>query len=70
MPPFYDSMMGKLIVYAQTREEAIRKMNAALMRTGGGGGATTTCELAAGDHQRSESFWPDDYYTDFYGEKR
>ncbi|HEX3038241.1 MAG TPA: acetyl-CoA carboxylase biotin carboxylase subunit [Oscillospiraceae bacterium] len=30
VPPFYDSMIGKLIVYAQTREEAIRKMQAAL----------------------------------------
>ena len=30
MLPFYDSMMGKLIVYAKTREEAIRKMNSAL----------------------------------------
>lgn len=30
IPPFYDSMIGKLIVYAQTREEAIRKMQAAL----------------------------------------
>ncbi len=29
-PPYYDSMLGKLIVYAGTREEAIRKMNAAL----------------------------------------
>ncbi len=28
--PFYDSMIGKLIVYAKTREEAIRKMKAAL----------------------------------------
>ncbi|MGN0135557.1 acetyl-CoA carboxylase biotin carboxylase subunit [Anaerotignum sp.] len=28
--PFYDSMLGKLIVYANTREEAIRKMEAAL----------------------------------------
>ncbi len=28
--PYYDSLMGKLIVYAGTREEAIRKMNAAL----------------------------------------
>ena len=25
IPPFYDSMVGKLIVCAQTREEAIRK---------------------------------------------
>ncbi len=30
VPPFYDSMLGKLIVYAITREEAIRKMQAAL----------------------------------------
>ena len=28
--PYYDSMLGKLIVYAQDREEAIRKMEAAL----------------------------------------
>lgn len=28
--PFYDSMIGKLIVYAKTREDAIRKMEAAL----------------------------------------
>ena len=50
IPPFYDSMIGKLIVYAGTREEAMRKMQAAL------------CELviegvrdqqraAAGDHR-------------------
>lgn len=30
IPPFYDSMIGKLIVLAKTREEAIRKMKAAL----------------------------------------
>lgn len=30
IPPFYDSMIGKLIVYAVTREEALRKMKAAL----------------------------------------
>lgn len=28
--PFYDSMLGKVIVYAGTREEALRKMQAAL----------------------------------------
>ena len=28
--PFYDSLLGKLIVYAHTREEAVRKMKAAL----------------------------------------
>ena len=30
VPPFYDSLIGKLIVHAPTREEAIRKMQAAL----------------------------------------
>lgn len=30
VPPYYDSMLGKLIVFAGTREEAIRKMLAAL----------------------------------------
>jgi acetyl-CoA carboxylase, biotin carboxylase subunit len=29
-PPYYDSLMGKLIVHAHTREEAVRKMKAAL----------------------------------------
>ena len=28
--PYYDSLLGKLIVYARTREEALRKMRAAL----------------------------------------
>lgn len=28
--PYYDSLLGKLIVYASSREEALRKMNAAL----------------------------------------
>lgn len=30
IPPYYDSLIGKLIVHASTREEAIRKMRAAL----------------------------------------
>ena len=30
IPSFYDSLIGKLIVYAATRQEAIRKMKAAL----------------------------------------
>ena len=33
IPPFYDSMVGKLIVHAGTRQEAIRKMKAALCET-------------------------------------
>lgn len=30
VPPWYDSLLGKLIVHAPTREEAVRKMRAAL----------------------------------------
>ena len=30
IPPFYDSMIAKLIVCAPTREEAVRKLNSAL----------------------------------------
>ncbi len=30
VPPYYDSMIGKLIVHAPTREEAVRKIRAAL----------------------------------------
>ncbi len=67
VPPFYDSLIGKLIVYAKTREEAIRKMNAAL------------CEIVIEgiDHNRElliaiisdEQFQSGDYDTSFM-EKR
>ena len=30
IPPYYDSMLGKIIVHSSTREEAIRKMQSAL----------------------------------------
>ncbi len=30
VPPYYDSLLGKLVVHADTREEAVRKMQAAL----------------------------------------
>ena len=63
VPPFYDSLIGKLIVHAPTREEAIRKMQAAL------------CELVVEgvDHNAelhmdilsSPSFKSGDYYTNF-----
>lgn len=62
VPPFYDSMIGKLIVHAKTREEAIRKMQAAL------------CELVIEgiDHNsqlqmdilRADDFLKGNYYTD------
>lgn len=65
--PFYDSMMGKLIVYAKTREEAIRKMNSAL------------CELVVDgvpnnlDEQleiiSDPAFLAGDYHTDFMAKR-
>ena len=30
VPPYYDSLLGKLVVFARTREEALRKLRAAL----------------------------------------
>ena len=61
--PFYDSMLGKMIVFSSTREEAIRKMQSAL------------CELVIGglpnnienqiDIIRDPVFHSGDYYTDF-----
>ncbi len=67
VPPFYDSMIGKLIVHAQTREEALRKMQAAL------------CELVLeGIDNNSElqmdilsdkDFISGDYYTDFMAKR-
>lgn len=68
--PYYDSMLGKLIVYSSTREEAIRKMQSAL------------CELIINGAQnnieqqieivRDRRFRAGNYYTDFmkyFGEK-
>jgi len=63
VPPYYDSLLGKLIVHASTREESIRKMHAAL------------CELVIDgvpnniDEQieivSDEAFQRGEYYTDF-----
>ncbi len=63
IPPFYDSLMGKLIVHAPTREEALRKMHSAL------------CEIVimGVDHNRElqidilshELFVDGSYTTDF-----
>lgn len=65
IPPYYDSMIGKLIVHAKTRDEAIRKMKAAL------------CELIIegiehnADFQldllSAEDFENGSYTTDFVG---
>ena len=67
VPPYYDSMIGKLIVFAKTREEAIRKLQAAL------------CELVIEgvDHNSQlhmellsdPAFKAGDYYTDFMAKR-
>lgn len=33
IPPYYDSMVGKLIVHGRNREEALRRMRRAIMET-------------------------------------
>ena len=63
IPPYYDSMIGKLIVYASTRAEAIRKMQAALCELVVEGVEHTgpfQSELIA-----SERFETGDYTTDY-----
>lgn len=63
VPPFYDSLIGKLIVHAQTREEAIRKMQAALCEliiTGVDTNADMHREILAHPAFRSGN-----YHTDF-----
>jgi len=44
IPPYYDPLLGKLIVHARTREEALRKMNAALCELVIDGVPTNTAE--------------------------
>lgn len=63
MPLFYDSMMGKLIVFSSTREEAIRKMQSALCELVVGGIPNNIEEqIEIIDHP---DFKKGDYYTDF-----
>ncbi len=63
IPPYYDSMIGKLIVQAKTRDEAIRRMQSALgelIMVGVSNNVET--ELAIiGD----KDFKSGNYYTDF-----
>jgi acetyl-CoA carboxylase biotin carboxylase subunit len=41
IPPYYDSLLGKIIVHAETRDDAIRRMDCALRETRIGGVKTT-----------------------------
>ena len=67
VPPYYDSLLGKLIVCAQTREEAIRKMRAALCELVIEG-VTHTADLHL-DLLETPEFRDGTYTTDFM-EKR
>lgn len=63
IPPYYDSMLGKMIVYSSTREEAVRKMQAALCELVIGGAKNNIEDQI--DIIRDERFKKGDYYTDF-----
>ncbi|MBQ8025147.1 MAG: acetyl-CoA carboxylase biotin carboxylase subunit [Oscillospiraceae bacterium] len=64
VPPFYDPLIGKLIVWAHNREEAIRKMKAALCELTIRGLPTNTDEELA--IVSSEDFSTGDYDTNFF----
>ena len=63
IPPYYDSLLGKLIVHGSSREEAIRKMQAALGEMVIEG-VTNTGELHT-EILSKESFVNGTYTTDF-----
>ncbi|MEA4831134.1 MAG: biotin carboxylase N-terminal domain-containing protein [Oscillospiraceae bacterium] len=64
--PYYDSMLGKLVVWAPNRAEAIRRMNSALCETAITGIATNIDELL---HViSSREFVDGNYDTAFYSE--
>jgi len=63
VPPYYDSLLGKLIVHADTREEAIRKMHAALCELVIDGVPNNIDELI--EFVSDEDFRRGEYYTDF-----
>lgn len=66
IPPYYDSMLGKMIVYSSTREEAIRKMQSALCELvidGASNNIEDQIEII-----RDERFKKGDYYTNFMAE--
>ena len=65
IPPFYDSMIGKLIVYSKTRDEAIRKMKAALCELIIEG-VTHTASFQA-ELLSTEEFVNSTYTTDYLG---
>ena len=63
IPPWYDSMLGKLIVSAPTRDEAIRKLEAALCETAISGIETNLDDQL--ELVRTDGFRSGDYHTRF-----
>lgn len=63
IPPYYDSMIGKLIVFARDRTEAIRKMQAALCELVIEGVCTN--EELSGDILAEPAFKSGEYCTNF-----
>ncbi|NLW78441.1 MAG: acetyl-CoA carboxylase biotin carboxylase subunit [Ruminococcaceae bacterium] len=63
VPPWYDSLLGKLIVHGQTRDEAVRKMQVALSELVIDG-VKHTAELQM-DILEDRRFVTGDYTTDF-----
>ncbi len=61
--PYYDAMLGKMIVYSSTRDEAIRKMQAALCELIIDGPKSNIGEQI--EIIRDERFKRGEYYTDF-----
>ncbi len=63
IPPYYDSLIGKLIVWGDTREAAIKRMRRALREC-----AVTGIPTTVGFHQRileHPAFLAGEVYTDF-----
>jgi len=67
MNPFYDPLIGKLIIHAKTREEAIRKMKASLCELVVEGISNNISQQL--DIISSDEFCNGEYYTNFM-EKR
>ncbi|MCL2294874.1 MAG: acetyl-CoA carboxylase biotin carboxylase subunit [Spirochaetes bacterium] len=68
VPPFYDSLVSKILVFAKTREEAIRKMRAALCELvieGIDHNADFLCEVMS-----MEEFENGSYHVDLLSKKK
>lgn len=66
IPPYYDSLIGKLIVWGPNRDAAIKRMKRALREC-----AITGVPTTIGFHQRileTPAFWQGEVYTNFIAE--